>query len=99
MNTGTVLEWSDLHFGIEFFSSYIAEHYGGEEARKNKGGMFLSVGLKVFIPQAICPVAKNLEENLELHENNLCKRAMTRYSRYSTKKCESIENKGKVATG
>jgi len=55
--------------------------------------------LKVFIPQVICPVAKNLEENLELHENNLCKRVMTRYSRYSTKKRESIENKGKVATG
>lgn len=52
-----------------------------------------------FHPTSNLPGCKNLEKNLELHENNLCKRAMTRYSRYSTKKRERIENKGKVATG
>lgn len=70
---------------------------GEREPEKIKGVIFLFVRLKVFIPPAIYTVAKNLEKNLELHENNLYKRAMTRYSRRSTRKRESVENKGKVA--
>jgi len=36
----------------------------GEREQKNKRAMFLSVRLKVFIPQAICPVAKTLRKIL-----------------------------------
>ena len=34
MNADTVLGQLNLHFGMEFFSDYIAEHYGGEGAEK-----------------------------------------------------------------
>ena len=40
MNADTVLEESNLHFGMKIFSDYIAEHYGGEGAEKIKGLCF-----------------------------------------------------------
>ena len=65
---------------------------GEREPEKIEGAMFLSVGLKVFIPPTICPVAKNLElfENTPVDGLQQGMRGIRRRNR------ESVENKGKV---
>lgn len=50
--------WDGIFFGLHSGTLW------GRGSRKNKRAMFLSVRLKVFIPQAICPVAKTLRKTL-----------------------------------
>ena len=69
------------------------------EPEKIKGGMFLYVGLKVFIPPAICLVAKNLEKNLELYANTPVNGLQQGMREIKWRNRESVENKGKVVEG
>ena len=69
---------------------------GEREPEKIEGAMFLSVGLKVFIPTAICPVAKKLEKNLELYANTPVNGLQQGMRGIRRRNRESVENKGKV---